>query len=454
MTESGIRRLLRSGGINFVGMALRLGLSFAVTLFAARYLGKTDYGAVSVGTTILTAGSTLLMLGVGQGVGSFLPRYDAADKRRSVLVSSFTIVIPLSLAACLGLVVFAEPLAVRVFNDGSLTPIIRICALGIPAANLAQLAVSAIRGKQQTLPKVIIDDVVLLGSRALLIAVFIAVGAGTLAIASVYPLSFAISSVLGLYYLVRKTTLVSGEPVSTMHGKLLSFSLPLWISAGMSIVYSGFDTFILAYFSNTGDVGIYKAVYPVAFHLTIVLMSISYIVLPTFSELHSDGSVEKMNSFYESVSLWIFLGSLPVFVVFFSFPGDVLGLLFGSEYVPGRTALKVLVLGFFFHSVIGPNAEILKAVDEPRLVMIDDALSAALNLGLNLVLVPRYSYLGAAVATTISYVFLNVAYSYHLYQRRGIHPFSTYYVVLFVLTSLFVLFVESSSLLARLASLI
>lgn len=443
MSESGIRRLLRSGGVNFVGMALRLGLSFVVTLFAARHLGKSSYGAVSVGTTILTAVSTLTMLGLGQGVGSYLPRYDAPEKRRGILVSAFTIVMPLSLAVGVGIALFAEPLAANVFDDTSLTPIIQVCALGIPAANLAQLAVSAIRGKKQTLPKVIIDDIVLPGSRTLMVLVFVVLGAGALAIASAYPLSFLLSAILGFYYLVKYTSLFSNVDPSTMRTELLAYSLPLWISAGMSIIYSGFDTFILAYFSETAAVGIYKVVYPLSYHLSIVLVSLSYIVLPMFSELYSNNNVDEMRSYYQSVSSWIFLGTLPVFAVFVLFPGSIIRLLFGAEYVSGRTALRVLTFGFFFHSVIGPNAEVLKAVNEPRLVMIDDALSAVLNLVLNLILVPRYSYLGAAVATVISYTFLNVAYSYQLYRKTAIHPFSKRYVVLVVIAVLLVLLAES-----------
>ncbi|WP_435176476.1 flippase [Halorussus sp. AFM4] len=454
MSETGIRRLLRSGGVNFAGMALRLGLSFVVTLFAARYLGKASYGAVSVGTTILTAVSTLTMLGLGQGIGGFLPRYEATNKRRGILMSAFSIVMPLSITVGVGIALLAEPLATHVFDDKSLVPIIQVCALGIPAANLAQLAISVVRGKKQTLPKVIIDDIALLGSRALLVLVFITFGAGALAIASAYPLSFLISAAIGIHYLVRHTSLFPPVETLTMRTELLSYSLPLWISAGMSIIYSGFDTFILAYFSETAAVGIYKVVYSLSNHVSILLISLGYIVLPTFSELYSKDDVSEMQSYYQSVSSWIFLGTLPPFALFLLFPGTVIKLLFGAEYVSGRIALSVLAFGFFFHSVIGPNAEVLKAVNEPRLVMIDDALSAVVNVALNLILIPRYSYLGAAVATTISYVFLNTAYSYQLYRKTDVHPFSKRYIALAVATILVILFAKGGQILARVGTLI
>lgn len=443
MSNSGLRRLLHSGSLNFAGMAFRLGLSFVVVLIAARYLGKADYGAVSVGTTILTSVSTLTMLGLGQGISGYLPRVSSPNDKRGILVSSFVIVMSISTAVGVSIAVFAEPLAVRVFKDRSLTPIIQVCALGIPAANLAQLSVSAIRGKKQTLPKVIVDDIVLLGSRVLAIGLFISLGAGALAVASTYPLSFLASALFGSYFLVRHTSLIADVEVSSMHRELLAYSLPLWISASMGIVYSAFDTFVLAYFSQVGDVGVYKVVYPLSHHLSIILISLGYIVLPTFSELYSNDDLGEMRSYYQSVSTWIFVGTLPPFLILLLFGKPLIRTLFGAEYISGHTALSILAFGFFVHSVVGPNAEVLKSIDEPRLVMIDDGLSAALNLVLNFTLVPRYSFLGAAVATMVSYIFMNGAYSYQLYRKTGIHPFSRKYVVLVVVSTLLVLFFKT-----------
>lgn len=44
---------------------------------------------------------------------------------------------------------------------------------------------------------------------------------------------------------------------------------------------------------------------------------------------------------------------------------------------------------------------------------------------LNLALIPKYGYLGAGVATAISYVTLNLLYSAQLYRETGIHPSTT-----------------------------
>jgi O-antigen/teichoic acid export membrane protein len=51
-----------------------------------------------------------------------------------------------------------------------------------------------------------------------------------------------------------------------------------------------------------------------------------------------------------------------------------------------------------------------------------DTATAVLNVVLNLALIPRYNFLGAAIATTISYLFMNVFYSAQVYRETGAHP--------------------------------
>lgn len=417
-------------------MAVRLTLSFLVSVLAARYLGQIGYGTLSIGTTILAAVSTLTMVGLGQGVSGYLPRYDSPETKRDILVSASLIILPVSVGIATALIVAAPFLSSNIFDDPSLVPVIRVCALGIPVANIGQLAVSAIRGNKQTLPKVLIDDICLQGSRVILVALFGLIGLGTVAIASAYTASLVLSATFGLYYLIRQTPLISASGTIKVRRDLLSYSFPLWISAGMSVIYSGTDTFIIAYFSETASVGIYNVVYPLAHHLSIIMISVGYIALPTFSEMHANNEYGKIKSNYQSVTEWVLAGTLVPFLMILFFPNEIITLFFGSEFTVGSLALSILAFGFFFHSITGPTSDIVKAIDASRLVMVDGAVAALVNFILNIILVPQFDYIGAAIATTSSYALLNGLYSYQVYTRTGAHPFSKKYLLLITLTAI------------------
>ncbi|EMA06585.1 polysaccharide biosynthesis protein [Haloarcula vallismortis ATCC 29715] len=118
------------------------------------------------------------------------------------------------------------------------------------------------------------------------------------------------------------------------------------------------------------------------------------------------------------------------------FPNEIITLFFGSEFTVGSLALSILAFGFFFHSITGPTSDIVKAIDASRLVMVDGAVAALVNFILNIILVPQFDYIGAAIATTSSYALLNGLYSYQVYTRTGAHPFSKKYLLLITLTAI------------------
>ncbi|MFC7174347.1 lipopolysaccharide biosynthesis protein [Haloplanus litoreus] len=78
------RDLLKGGSVVFVGRIAELGISFLGLAVIARLIGPTDFGAVAIGSTLLSMLSTLSILGLDTGVGRFLPRYESpADRRGS-----------------------------------------------------------------------------------------------------------------------------------------------------------------------------------------------------------------------------------------------------------------------------------------------------------------------------------------------------------------------------------
>lgn len=418
------QKLFTGGSVVFAGEMFGLGISFLSTLVIGRLLGPSSYGAISLGSAALATVSTLVLLGMHTGVGRYLPRYDDPPHRRGVLLSAFQLVLPLSLLSGGLLVVFAEPIAVRAFGDASVGPVLRVFGVAMPFASVEKLAVGGIQGSKRSLPKVLVENVTAHFTRLVLAVILLWIGYSAAGVAWAYVLGHAAAAVLGLYYLYRDTPLFTrGESVS-MHRELLTFSAPLIISAMMVKVLSDIDTFLLGYFASTAEVGVYNVLYPLATMLTVVLASFGFLFVPILSELHADGDTGEMEHMYHLVSKWIFMASLPIFVVIALFPDLLIRYTYGPEYTEGALALSVLAVGFFVHAVVGPNYKTLTAMGHTRLIMVDNIGAAALNVMLNLVLIPRYSYLGAAVATILSYFLLNVAYSTQLYTRTGIHPFN------------------------------
>lgn len=422
-SDDALTRVASGGGIVLLGVVLELGISFLAKLLIARVLGPVNYGVVSLGVTTMVVVSTLVLLGLHTGVGRYLPRFDDSEQRRGVLVSAFQIAVPLSMAAGGVVCVFAPVIATVGFNDPSVTPVLRVFGLVIPLAAVMKLTIGTSRGLQQVLPKVSIRNVTLPVVRFGAVIVILLLGFGALGVAWAYAIAYTGAVGVGLYFLWRDTALFSwGNEARPMHRELLVFSAPLVISTAMTFVFSDIDTFMLGYFSPTGDVGIYNTVYPLAHLLVVPMTSFGFIVMPVVSSLHERGDRDTMRQLYQTTSKWIFLVSFPVFAIIVCFPTHAIGLTFGPAYVDGALALTVLSGAFFTHAIAGPNYDLLTSIGRTRRIMAVDTLVALLNIGLNLLLIPRYSFLGAAVATAAAYVVMNALYCVQLYVETGIQP--------------------------------
>ncbi len=414
--------LFTSGAILVIGLLFKQFFGFGGRLIIARFLGKVDYGAVALGFTLASTATILIVLGLDNGIGRYLPRYDDQQKRRGVLTSAFQLVLPLSLLAGVTVAFFAEPIARHAFTDPDVAPVIRVFAVTIPLAAFVRLTIGSIRGLKQSLPRVYIEHLTLPTSRFTLIAVAVWLGLGTTGVAWAYAGAYALAVALSIYYLARYTPLLDDTRPEPMYRDLLVFSAPLMVTATMVVVFANLDTFMLGYFATTGDVGVYNVVYPLARLLQIALVAFNFLLMPIVSELHSAGKMGEIRRMYLVVSKWIAFVTLPAFLSFVFFPDLLIRWTFGPEYVAGGLALSVLASGFYINAIAGPGGNVLMALGNSRLIMYVNVLLVAVNAALNVYLIPRYSILGAAVATVVGYACMNGLFILFLHRDIGTHP--------------------------------
>lgn len=419
-----LRLLTKGGAVVFVGQFLEQGISFFAKVIIAQALGKVDYGSVAFGVATLTFVSTITLLGMKPGIGRYLPRSTDDRYQRGVVKSAFEISLPVTLLAAAVIFAFAGDLSTFLVDDSSLTGILQLSALGIPFRTVYKLAIGGVQGSKKTLPKVVMQNITVPVTR--LVAILVAVGLGYRALGAMfaYTAAFIAAGVLGCFYLKRYTKLFSVGPRKYLHGTLLVFAAPLVVNGIMGKVLTDMDTFLLGYYASTGDVGVYNVVYPVALLLLTLLMSLGFLFMPLLSEFHAENNYGDMRRFYQMTTKWIFLVTLPMYMILVLYPDVVIGVTFGAEYTEGALALVILSTGFLFHTLLGPNDSTLTTTGRTKFVMAATVIAAVLNFVMNVVLIPEYSYVGAAVATAVSYVVMNAITSAYLYRVTGIQPFS------------------------------
>jgi O-antigen/teichoic acid export membrane protein len=418
----GFETIFTAGWVLFVGFALELLISLVGKILIARYLGKVDYGGVALGVTMLAMTSTVVLAGIHTGVGRYLPRFDQQADQDGLIGGAVLIVGTLSVIATLSIIISAEWIATTVFGNPELFYLVVIFSLAVPASAIMRLTIGITQGYQLSFPKVIIRNLTFPITRLIGIGIVIVVGVGSVGIASAYVVAYVAAACIGLFCIYNYTNTGVSLPNISHTRELLSFSAPLFITGALSLVLSDVDTLMLGILSTQADVGVYNVVYPTAILLLVFLRSFRFIYMPRISELDSSNQSEGIRLNYRLITKWLFFTTTPILVAFTVRPRYIISLLYGSEYSSGGLVLTILAVGFYLHSVLGLNGTTLTSLGHTRVILYINVAAAVFNIALNLTLIPIYSLVGAAVATMLSYIFINVLYSAILYRITGIIP--------------------------------
>ena len=423
MDEENLSSLLSSASLVFVGGLLGSVSKLVEQVIVGRTLSVEAYGDASLGLSVLSIAVTLAMLGFTQGIPRYVARFDDETDVRGAWLSGL-------LVAGLGAVVMAILLYANVarvaelFFDGTdSVSVVRPFVLAIPFVAALRIAVGGIRGLENTRYRTYTRDLLYPGVRIALLVGLLSVGFGVRALGYAYLVAAALAAILAHALLDRMVSLVG--PARLHVREMLAFSAPLVISTVLSRLLVRTDTLMLGYFRSSTEVGIYSAAYPLANGLLVVLSAFGFLYLPIASRLDADGKRSEVASVYRLTTKWVYVVTFPAFLAFVAFSGDVIRIVWGERYASGGIALAILSVGFFTAAAAGRNRETLSALGYTKFIMIANAVAFGVNLALNLVLIPAYGFVGASVASAISFVTLNACVVTILHVRFDVSPFSS-----------------------------
>ena len=216
--------------------------------------------------------------------------------------------------------------------------------------------------------------------------------------------SSAILSSIGLIQFYRKTiNKISFSIDLEFCKKLLSESLPILFSAFMIAIYYNLDMVMLGYMKTEADVGIYNAAYKILLVGIIPFTLILNSFFPTLSKIGLTKSLEFKKVISQYGTLLISSAIIISSIIFFN-AGELIQILFGKQFLKASIPLSILSLNIL---VIGTNiffGNPLIAWGKQKQYSFAIALGAVANIILNILLIPKYSYSGAAFSTLLSEV--------------------------------------------------
>ena len=429
---SQIRGALGSIGLSatlvLIGSILSQGLGFGTRIILTRFLPVDGYGDIVLGITVLNILGLFSIIGLKSAQVRYLPQADDKKEQTKVAAAVFQIGVILSLFWAFIGVIFAGFIAGTIFESPKMTNVVRIFALSLPFYVLYKLSIKGIQGHKETAPWIVTTKFVHPLARFGGVTVIALAGFGAVGLSIGYNFAFIFAGLVGFSFFVR-----GGEyrirqlltPVkSGRYWELLKFSLPLALSGSFGLVTSNTDRILLGILGTNTAVGIYDVAILLAKFILFFGPILDYLTQPIMSEYDAERNVQQMDQLYTIITRWLVILTFPIFTLLVLFPEPLLGTFFGNEYRAGGLVLSVLAIGYFAARFVGLSGSFLVATGDTNIIMYISGVTALLNLLLNILLIPSYGIMGAAIATVGSTLLNNALQAAYVYKSTGIHPFT------------------------------
>lgn len=430
--RDGLTSVTRGTLVMMLGTLGFVAESFVSRVILVRYLTPTEWSQFSIALTVAGLLSALGTIGLPAAVARSLPFEPGDRERRTIVRSSVRVVLPASLAVSSFMVVLSLPIGTT-FKAPLLAETFVFFAASVGLAILGALIASIFQGYEQVLPNALFVQVL----NPSLFIVFLLAGLGLGPGGLTYPealVAYLVSGVVAfvplvLYARVKLPKLLPAGPSDPgISPKLIAFAMPLFVVAVLGFAVNNADSLVLAGLDRSA-VGQYSADLSLARLIQVGVGSLAYIILPVTARFVRLGDTSSVQTTYATATKWMALTSLPLFLVFFFYPGHALAFVYGANYLGAPVPLQILVAGAFASTLVGPSTAVQVSFGQTRLLLYNTVVASAADLLLSVALVPGYGTTGAAIAWTVANALYPALSLAELAFLTGVHPFKGHYVV-------------------------
>lgn len=184
--------------------------------------------------------------------------------------------------------------------------------------------------------------------------------------------------------------------------KIINLSWPLAITIAFNLIYLRADTLILSLVKGQADVGLYGAAYKIIDVLSSLPFMFAGIVLPLLVTAWQHHDKERFNRIFQKSFDAMAMAALPLAVGTQFVSDELIALIAGSEFREAGPILCVLILAVAAIFLGNMAAHAIIAIKAQKNVIWIYVFTGITSLIAYLLLIPRFSYFGAAAVTVYS----------------------------------------------------
>jgi O-antigen/teichoic acid export membrane protein len=426
-------RLARGAALNLGGAGVSGVLGFVLAVVVARGLGAAQSGVFFATIAFVNIVGAVTELGAPSGVVRQISRFRAIGRAEDVPATLRSAIVPVAvIGVVIGAVMYAAAPELGRFiagdEDGSeAAEYLRVAALFVAVSGCASVLTRAFQGFGQMLPVVILQMLLLPVLRTLLCggAVLVGLEAAGIGLAWYLPvLVVLVASIPWLRIRVSQTRVESVEvprPSSQVASEFWRFTAFQAVATVVQVVLLRLDVVLVSSLRSAEEAGIYAAASRYLTFGVMISTAVVFVIGPQLSGMIAQRSFGRARGVYQAATMWLSAISFPIYLALAAFAPLMLRL-FGEKFTQGATALTILSLAMLVNMGTGAVRAALFMGGKSSWILLDNAVALAVNVALNLILIPEYGMSGAAVSWAASIVAGNLLPLFQVWRLWGLQP--------------------------------
>jgi O-antigen/teichoic acid export membrane protein len=386
-----VQRIAKNTGALLLSQVVSQILGFYYIMVTARYLGAEGFGIIS----FALAFTGIFGVFADLGLQTLMVREVARDKN---IAGKYLCNIA-AIKAILAIVTFVLiAIFINLLGYPELTiKVVYMIALSVVFGSFSGMFYSIFQAfekmEYQSVGQIISSALMLFG------ALFaISEGLSVVGFASIYFLVSAIVLVYSFAVFAWKFAFPKMEIDLGFWKYTMKEALPFGLTGIFVTIYYWIDSVMLSLMKGDEVVGWYNASYKLIIVLLFIPVILNTSIFPIISQFYIT-SKDSLRFAYEKYFKYMVIIGIPLGVGTTLLADRIILLIFGGEYMPSVIILQILIWSSVFIYLSSAFGNLLMATNRQMTLTKVTAINASANVILNLILIPKFSYIGASIAT-------------------------------------------------------
>ena len=419
----------------FIASIINMFLIFIISIILARYLGASDLGLYRLAYTFYGVATMVGALGIPVAVIKYVAEYKDDEVNLNKIVSS-GIITSLIVGVVISIIIYllSQTLA-DLFKMPQIESLLELLSPVFPFVLVNSIlfgTLNGLRKMERYAIALILQQALMTASTIILIYSGFGVSGAiiSIVISSIGVSAYLIYSCRGHFHLILDEYLQTTKKITSFGTKMFGANLINMINLQADIVFLG-------YFLTATNVGYYSAATGLSKFFLVVPQAIQTVSYPATSEYRTKKNILGLQKMLDKSMKYSALVLMPAGLALGFFAEDIVTRIYGQGFQQSALPLQILLIGTVIFGVACTSiGGTLAGMNRPDLSLKAAGISAAANVILNVMLIPKFGIVGAAIATCTSLIIMTLMFDFMTIRTLSIKLDIRWLVIVVIATLL------------------